>query len=101
MYDRFGGVPTSVAMPPMSAAYAMASITATPNRLMSLSGAPRDRASLRTARPIGIRTITVAVFEIHIDSAAEAIMNPSTIRDGRPPTQCTMPSAIRRCSPLA
>ena len=43
----------------------------------------------------------VAVFEIHIDSAAAAIMKPNTTRRLLPlPTRCSNASAIRRCAPL-
>ena len=91
-------MPTSVAMPPMSAAYAMPSITVTPSRPSALPVTPRSLAAARTDSPIGMRTITVAVFEIHIERNADAIMKPSTSRRGCPPTLCTIQSAMRLCT---
>ncbi len=49
------------------------------------------------ATAIGIIIIVVAVFEIHIERNAVAIMNPSTRRRGLVPTRRMMCSAIRRC----
>ena len=50
---------------------------------------------------MGISTITVAVLEIHIDRKAEAIMKPSTMRAGCPPTVATMVNATRLWKPEA
>ena len=49
------------------------------------------------ASPIGTMVTAVAVLEIHIDRKAAAIMKPSTMRAGPPPTRRMMLSAIRRC----
>ena len=48
------------------------------------------------ASPIGSTVIAVAVFEIHIDRNAAAIMKPRTMRAGPPPTRRMMLSAMRR-----
>ena len=50
---------------------------------------------------MGMSTMTVAVFDIHMESSAVASMNPSTRRRGWPPTAYTMDSAMRLCTPEA
>ena len=52
-----------------------------------------------TPSAIGISISAVAVFEIHIDSAADANINPPTRRTGRAPKAAAMANAMRRCSP--
>ena len=49
------------------------------------------------ARPIGTIITAVAVFEIHIDKNADAIINPKIILDGPEPTTWMIFKAILRC----
>jgi len=47
------------------------------------------------AIPMGSIMMAVAVLDIHMDRNAAAIMNPSTILAGPPPTTRMIQSAIR------
>ena len=71
--DRFGGVPTRVAMPPMEALYARARNRPTENCLTwSL---PRSFSRrMMIARAMGSIIIVVAVLLIHMDKNAVAAM---------------------------
>lgn len=93
---KFGGVPTSVEMPPIEHEYPMPSITPVENPFVSL-GRNCFSSSRITDKPMGSIMVAVAVFEIHIDRKAEASMKPSTILSGPPPTVAIIVNAIRRC----
>ena len=95
--ERFGGVPTSVAIPPAEQAYAIPSMIDTEKARVR----PRPNcSSMRrmTASPTGTIMIAVAVFEIHMERKAAASMKPSTMRAGPPPTARMTQRAIRRCT---
>ena len=76
----------------------MPSISPTANLWVPGSPAAMRSSTCNTiATPIGSMVTAVAVFEIHIDRNAAAIMKPSTMRAGPPPTRRMMLSAMRRC----
>ena len=50
------------------------------------------------ARPMGTIITAVAVFEIHMDKKADAVMKPSIIVDGLPPIRRIIQSAILLCN---
>ena len=65
-----------------------------------MKGAPRadgPRMAYTTDTAIGASMMVVALFEIHIDNTAAAIMKPPTIPDWLLPALLTMFSAIREC----
>ena len=74
---RLGGVPISVPVPPIFAAYAIASI------IIFLCFAPN---STKTASSIGIIMAVLAVLLIHIDRIAVGSMNPRRTMRGELPT---------------
>lgn len=88
-----------VAMPPIEALYAIASISALPNTSCSsvvfVAGSSLNCATM--AMPIGSIITEVAVFEIHIDKKAVAIMNPKIMLLTLVPISLMVFSAIRRC----
>ena len=64
-------------------------------------GSAGSRAFSITARATGKSMSVVAVLEIHIESMAEAAMNPNTRRRLLvPPNARTMVRATRKCAPL-
>ena len=93
----FGGVPISVALPPIDAAYAMPSMSAIPNSYGPSWSCGRNISP--TAMPIGNIMAAVAVLLIHIERNAVAIMNPSTSWYGPVPTHDRIDSAILLCRP--
>ena len=92
-----GGVPMSVAIPPVVAPYATASSSAVPKSRSSRVrlGVPGKRCTTDSA--IGSIISDVAVLLTHMLTSAEASRNPAMIDAGRVPSIPMRPIATRRC----
>ena len=95
---RFGGVPIKVANPPIEALNAIESIKALPNIRFSSSGVLfKSFICLTIAIPMGSIITAVAVFDIHMDKKAVAIIKPKIIFRTSVPIKLMMFKAIRLC----
>ena len=96
---KFGGVPIRVAIPPIEALYAIASIRVLPKTIFSFSIVFGLSLSCEIiAKPTGKIITAVAVFEIHIERNAVAIIKPNIIFDFFVPTILMMFKAILLCN---
>lgn len=94
---RLGGVPISVAIPPIDAEKAMARKSDL-EKGSTAAGSPVISSSLVTiARALGTIVRAVAVFDIHIDKKAVTIIIPHNNIRGRSPNIKTVLRAIREC----
>ena len=79
--ERFGGVPTSVAIPPIEAEYAIP--RSNPIEYLPIFASPRLSSNfIIIDKAIGTIIIAVAVFDIHIDKNEVASIKPSNILPG-------------------
>ena len=91
---RFGGVPISVAIPPMEAEKAIARKSDFANGAI-ISGSPVNSSSfVIIARAFGTIVSAVAVLEIHIERKAVTTIMPSKRSLGLNPKMRTVFSAI-------
>ena len=96
MKTRLGGVPMRVPIPPILQEYAMLNIKVIEK--FFAASAPNSFSILRTiAKPIGSIIRAVAVFDIHIERNAVAMINPTTIEAGLPPKVLIIFKAILLC----
>ena len=96
--DKFGGVPTSVEIPPIDAEYAIPK--SKPIEYFPILTSPKLSSSfIIIERAIGTIIIAVAVFDIHIERKEVANIKPSKILPGLIPNNKTQLNLFEKENP--